>query len=308
MPATVLIPARGKCEYLIQTLESLRSSTVSPGEIILVDDGVISKLIPKLQLNFQDLSLRILQNNGRGIVDALNTGVSASKFPLIARLDADDLMMPERLAKQEQEFQKIPDLVLIGGNAIFIDQFGNITGQSDLPVGELNNHPDFGIRCLISHPTVMFRKESFFQVKGYRSIYRLDTYDLAEDFDLWLRLSKLGKVMNLEDKIIKYRQHSSQITSRFLVDSAVATLYASALNTSTEKGFYNLEPIIHKGSEVIISKVVWKTILAELRASRRIEFMLMVWSIRNPTKFVNLSTKVVVRGSRILRKLKLRLT
>jgi hypothetical protein len=145
-------------------------------------------------------------------------------------------------------------------------------------------------------------------VKGYRSIYRLDTYDLAEDFDLWLRLSKLGKVMNLEDKIIKYRQHSSQITSRFLVDSAVATLYASALNASTEKGIDNSEPIIHSGSEVTISKVVWKIILAELRFKRRIEFNLMVWSIRNPTMFVKLFTKLVVRGSRIIRKLKLKLS
>ena len=308
MPTTVLIPARGNCEYLIETLESIRLSTLAPGEIILVDDGIASELLPKLQLNFQDLPLRVLENNGRGIVDALNTGVNASRFSLIARLDADDLMMPERLAKQEHEFQKNPDLILIGGNAIFIDQNGNVTGQSDLPVGNLNEHPDFGMRCLISHPTVMFQKEPFLQVNGYRSIYRLHTYDLAEDFDLWLRLSKIGKVMNLEDKIIKYRQHSSQITSRFLVDSAVATLYASALNAVEEEGFHNLEPIIHNGSGVIISKDVWKIILTKLRTSKRIEFKLMVWLMRNPNIFVKLLTKFVVRGSRMIRKLNLKLS
>jgi glycosyltransferase involved in cell wall biosynthesis len=303
MLISVLIPARGKCEYLIDALQSLRSSTILPGEVILVNDGIEPDVTNKLE-DFQDLNLRVIDNAGTGIVNALNTGIQACRNSLIARLDADDLILPERLSLQKSIFTQNPDLVLAGGNSIFIDETGKIMGKSNLPTGELNNLPSFRKQCLISHPTVMFRKEKVEKVNGYRSIYKNETFDLAEDFDLWLRLSQVGVVMNLENDLIKYRQHSSQVTSRFLVDSAIATYYATALGEIPKSLEDEIVPITSSGSKVEVNSQVQAVIRRNLSTLDRLEFWVLIWTKRHPSKFISIFTKILVRGSHIYKRIK----
>lgn len=303
MPISVLIPARGKCEYLVEALQSLRLSTTLPGEVILVNDGIDLDVGTKLE-DFKDLNLRVIDNAGSGIVKALNTGIEACRNSLIARLDADDLILPERLSLQESIFTQNPDLVLVGGNSIFIDESGKVVGKSNLPTGELNNNPSFRKQCLISHPTVMYRKEKVEKVNGYRSIYKNGTFDLAEDFDLWLRLSQIGVVINLENQLIQYRQHSSQVTSRFLVDSAIATYYATALGEIPKSLDNEIVPISSSGSKVVVDSEVRAIIRRSLSTLDRLEFWVLIWTKRHPSRLVSIFTRILVRGSHIYKRIK----
>jgi hypothetical protein len=80
---------------------------------------------------------------------------------------------------------------------------------------------------MLAHPAVMMRTELARKIGGYRSLCNNERVDLAEDFDLWLRLSKVGEIHNLAEPILYYRQHSSQISSLHTSSQGFATQYIS---------------------------------------------------------------------------------
>ena len=109
---SVLIPARGSCSFLTQTLESICASSIDPKEVILVDDGINPLAIKEIEEFYQKLNLTILPSKGRGIVEALNTGLQYCSTPFVARLDADDLVTPNRFALQISTMATNSDIFL----------------------------------------------------------------------------------------------------------------------------------------------------------------------------------------------------
>jgi glycosyltransferase involved in cell wall biosynthesis len=225
---SVVLPAHGKVNYLSETLDSIMRSTSQPNEILLVDDGFDLEVATQVRLNFPDV--RVIPNEGKGLVDALNTGIRNSRYDLIARIDADDLMEPERLEIQMRDFRSNANLMLLGSQVKYIDDFGRLNGQSAYPVGDITAQTRTGAKCLIAHPSVMFRRDAVISVGAYRHIFRIDNVDLSEDFDLWIRMSRVGLVINSEDSLTRYRQHGSQLSIVHRLPQELSTYYVRAVS------------------------------------------------------------------------------
>lgn len=225
---SVVLPAHGTVNFLSETLDSILRSTSQPDEILLVDDDFDLEVARQVRLNFP--FVKIIPNEGKGLVDALNTGVRKSRFDLIARIDADDLMEPERLEIQMREFRSHAKLMLLGSQVKYIDEFGSLNGQSAYPVGDITDQTRAGVKCVIAHPSVMFRRDAVISVGCYRHICRIDNVDLSEDFDLWIRMSRVGLVINSEDSLTRYRQHGSQLSNVHRLPQELSTYYVRAVS------------------------------------------------------------------------------
>jgi glycosyltransferase involved in cell wall biosynthesis len=230
---SVLIPAHGSCEYIEQTLKSICMSSVMPDEVIIVDDGVTSQAMVTILKFSSELVLAIHPNSGTGLVDALNTGIEKCKSTFIARLDADDVVTADRFSLQLDSMRLDPEIAVLGGQVQYIDASGLPLGKSNYFSGPLNELGAFKTECLIAHPSAMIRRGFLLDVGGYRSICRKGRTDIAEDFDLWLRISRVGKVCNLDSIILLYRQHANQLSANFTPEQLFSTLYVSLVNEAS---------------------------------------------------------------------------
>jgi glycosyltransferase involved in cell wall biosynthesis len=232
---SVLIPAKGECEYLIETLTSVLSSTVIPFQIILVDDGIASEVMQEVIKLQAELPIIVVPNSGYGLVDALNTGLNLCTTEFTARLDGDDLITPKRFELQLDFLTQNSSVVAVGGQVTYIDSTGKITGSSHYRVGRLDSLSDFQSECMLAHPAVMMCTADVKRIGGYRSICNNGRVDLAEDFDLWLRLSNIGQIHNLEESILQYRQHAGQISTVHTASQVFSAKYVSFVHQAESK-------------------------------------------------------------------------
>jgi glycosyltransferase involved in cell wall biosynthesis len=204
---SVLLPVRGG-RYLAPALDSVLRQTDVDFEVICINDDADSVARAVLEESAAHCPrLRVLTNGGRGIADALNTGLAAARGELVARMDADDITLPSRLKTQAAFLETNPDLGVVGTQAVAIDGAGERVGKVRVPIG-----PERVLQYLqtgnpLIHPTVMMRRKLLDAVGGYRR-----SFDGAEDYDLWLRLSPLTAMDNLPEAFLLYRRHVSQLT------------------------------------------------------------------------------------------------
>ena len=195
---------KDRAEWLTQAIESLLNQSVISDDIVIVADGPLTpQLDATLQTyeNTRTISLIRLQKN-EGLGNALNVGIEHAKNELIARMDSDDISLPNRLELQIAEFVKNPKLDILGGQiAEFIDNPDEIVAYRKVPT-EQNEIEKFARRRNpFNHPTVMFKKST---------IKKLGYYDASairiEDYDLWLRALSHGAVCaNLNAVVLNYR-------------------------------------------------------------------------------------------------------
>ena len=219
---SIIMPARNAARWLHQAIESILGQTFPAFELIIVDDGS-SDDTPAIFARFQriDERVRVLQQDRLGLVAALNSGLSAARGPLIARLDADDIAFARRLELQVSRFERRADLVLLGTWAEKIDAAGR-------PVGILAPESDaLKLKTLLAsgnpfvHSSVMFDAAVARNCGGYRA-----ALEAAEDFDLWLRLSERGAVEVLPEVLTKYRIHQDGVTTTKVVRQLFSTRLA----------------------------------------------------------------------------------
>lgn len=229
---SVVMPVRNGAAYLGAAVQSVLVQTFADFEFIIVDDGS-SDRTPAILSAFaaSDDRVRLLRTSGEGIVAALNLGIGTARGLLIARMDADDIALPERFATQTAALRAMPTLVAIGSEAITIDPQGNETGRMTVPadastaMAELSRHNSF------LHPTMMLRRDAMVLAGLYRPacIY-------AEDYDLWLRISERGEMANIAEPLIKFRVHSQQTSKVKRFTQRAATALARQLSVRRRKG------------------------------------------------------------------------
>jgi glycosyltransferase involved in cell wall biosynthesis len=202
---TILIPVKS-LEYLFATLTSVSFQTLplEKFEVLLISDRAPIDEIRKIASIFS-FEYRILESTNPGIVPALNLGIEATDNDFIARMDADDLMIPNRLESQLSELIKRDDLVGIGGGMIFFDNDSDDLGRVCYPKSNYAIKRILPYKNVFGHPTMMLRTSAVRQVGMYRQVK-------SEDWDLWNRLIEIGKMTNLRLPVIKYRLHSQQIS------------------------------------------------------------------------------------------------
>jgi glycosyltransferase involved in cell wall biosynthesis len=204
----VIIPVRDGARYLGEALQSMLDQDLADIEVIVIDDGSCDNSAAiATSLGERDGRVNVVANRGTGIVDALNMGISLARAPLVARMDCDDVSMPDRLRRQVACFDADPDLQLLGTAGMQIDRDGKTLGPLDVPVGNEQLRDALARHNPMLHPTVMLRTEAVRRAGGYRRAF---TY--AEDYDLWLRLSETGKLANMDARLVKLRSHPGQIS------------------------------------------------------------------------------------------------
>lgn len=195
-------------QYFCECIDSIINQTFQQFEIIIVDNGSDLENIEKYKKYTENITnLRFFfckrQKNKKNLSVALNYGIKNSKYNLIARMDADDVMMPDRLEKQYNYFVN-NDVDILGGQLQYLHN------------NHVTNHPSFigkevpiNSIWFINHPTVMFKKDKISNVGGYQE----EPEFIAEDYELWTRSLKNDlKIHNLKDIIIKYRVHDNNLT------------------------------------------------------------------------------------------------
>jgi glycosyltransferase involved in cell wall biosynthesis len=230
----VIIPVYGKPIYLIETIKSVVNQAFVRN-IIIVLDRVDKDFFANLNLNHDNLV--VVSSETPGIVAALNLGLENSKAELVARIDSDDIMLPGRISKQLEFLVSNPDYVCVGTS---IEIFGNGTNNKIKKYPRTHNKiiNQLTYQNSLAHPAVMYRRESVLSAGGYRAVF-----EGAEDYDLWFRLSKIGKLYNLEEPFTKYRINLGQYSSKFSsyrseLDSLVR-IFNMARIEDLSKDFYN---------------------------------------------------------------------
>lgn len=191
--------------YIMQSIESITiRQTIRPSEIVLVVDGPVSKAIETVIKQQTELfpPLRIIwlaENKGLG--NALRIGVEAASNEIIARMDSDDIALPDRFEKQLEYFEANPDCDIVGGQiSEFIDSEDNVVGKRSVPLLNDEIYTWMKKRCPFNHMTVMFRKTKILSVGNY-----ID-WHYNEDYYLWIRMAESDcKFANLPDILVDVR-------------------------------------------------------------------------------------------------------
>lgn len=203
---SIVIPVYNAARYVKPALESMLAQTFTDWEMICINDGSSDATGEILaQFASREPRIRVFSQENRGVTATLNRGLSLAQGPLVARMDADDIAMPERLTKQLAFFEKHPRCVAVGGAILKIDTDADRLGVDRLPT----DHEEIEAALLerrtgLFHPTVVYRLSAVQAVGGYRPEHLA-----VEDHDLWLRLAQYGRLANLEDVLLCYRLHPS---------------------------------------------------------------------------------------------------
>ncbi len=204
--------------FLSGALESICRQSFDDFEFIVVDDGSTDMTLEILEsFRHRDSRLRIIrQPQHRGIVAALNRGMKACSGTYIARMDADDVALQDRFVRQVSWLDGHPHVTALGGAVSYIDEAGREWGliRPCTPlISPLWANP-------LLHPTVMFRS-SF--IRDHHLFYR-EKYRYAEDYHLWLQISRFGTLDALEEVILQYRLTREATRFRHLEEVLQATL------------------------------------------------------------------------------------
>ena len=204
---SVLIPVHST-QYLRETLDSISSQTIDFEKfiVLIIADRVRPEEIREI-VGDTRFKYTILVSTEPGIVNALNTGVNSVKTEFIARMDADDIMMPERLELQLAKLESQKNLVGVGSAMILMDENQKDFGKVTYPSNSFFIRKLLPYKNVFGHPTMMIRTSSLRQVGGYREIE-------SEDWELWNRLIEIGKMKNIKKPLIRYRIHRNQFSKK----------------------------------------------------------------------------------------------
>lgn len=202
-------------EYVGTALDSmLVNQTVKPTEIVLVQDGPVpsglSALLLEYEEKYQDVMhiIRLEKNGGLG--NALKLGVENAKYDIIARMDSDDICLPDRFEKQLAYLEAHPECNIVGGQMTeFIGSPDNIVGRRAVPLTNEEIYNYMKSRCALNHVTVMFRKEAVLKAGNYQDWF------WNEDYYLWVRMMMNKCVFaNIPDVAVNVRSGADQYSRR----------------------------------------------------------------------------------------------
>jgi|TARA_B100000085_G_scaffold284453_1_gene317601 glycosyltransferase involved in cell wall biosynthesis len=211
MKVSVLMPVYNtNVEYLSQTVDSILEQTFTDFEVVVVDNGSTNpetvEFLGKLKHEkFKVVSCPQKEGDYKNLSVALNFGLQHCEADLIARIDSDDRMTPDRLEKQVAFMDANPDVSVLGGQSVHISD-----GKTPKVLPEfIHEFSYFDDTHLVNHPSVMFRKQDVIDAGGYLE----QPNHIPEDFLLWVTLLRQGRKMrNLSDVILEYRDQANGLS------------------------------------------------------------------------------------------------
>jgi hypothetical protein len=207
---SVCMPVYNAKRYLEEAIESILGQTFGDFEFLIIDDGSTDRSLAILKrYAAQDARIRLSSGPNAGYVVRLNEMLHQARGDLIARMDADDVALPDRFARQVDFLRSHSEVDVVGGALELINSKGYLLDVYYDPQG----HEEIEERCLtgacpINHPSVMMRRKAVLAVGGY-GVEMMP----SEDLDLWLRMGERGRLANLPEVITRYRLHGASVSA-----------------------------------------------------------------------------------------------
>lgn len=207
---SVVMPVYNRKEYTPLALESILKQTFTDFEFLIVDDGSVdgsAEIVADYEKRDSRIKVYRHQQN-RGLVEALNTGCRNAQGRYIAIMHSDDISLPQRLEKQVEYMETHPSIALLGTGIQYIDGAGNTSSKEIYP-----STPGFARWNLffynsLAHPTVMMRRALIEPLGFYQH-----SAPGVEDFDLWIRATRVHDVVSLPSVLLQYRRWDNNITA-----------------------------------------------------------------------------------------------
>lgn len=203
---SVIMPAYNTEKYISEAIDSILNQTYKNFELFIIDDCSTDRTVEIIK-TYNDARIRFIYNEKNyGLVYSLNKCINLAKGKYIARMDSDDVSLPERLSEQVEFMELKPDVSIIGTAFRYSDTKEVVQHPegNDLIKIQLLNNTAFG------HPTVMIRKNDLINT----NLFYDHSFFPAEDYELWTRMAEKGlKMANLPTVGLIYRRHNAQISS-----------------------------------------------------------------------------------------------
>lgn len=210
LAVTVLMSCYNASQYLAEAIESVLSQTLADFEFIVVNDGSTDNTLATLKdYAARDPRILVLEKPNTGLADSLNVGMEAARGEWIARMDADDISLSRRLAKQVAFLHENASLVLVGSGCTLIDEQGTLGRRYWYP---MRHDALVGWMCgdgaPFPHASAMFHRETAMRIGGYNP-----RFVRSQDVNLWLRLSRVGRIACLREPLVKIRKHDGNVSN-----------------------------------------------------------------------------------------------
>ncbi len=210
---SLIMPVFNREHYLHEAVDSILQQTYPDFEFIIIDDGSQDGSLEIIR-SYQDKRIRFLQNSKNlGVAKTLNLGISLAQGPFIARMDSDDISLPTRLEEQIRFMEVNSEIAACG---TWVEYFGRQVPflEKNLlkePADSESIRCSFLFNCVLKHPSVMIRRS----VLEHGAYTYNETLDRAEDYELWVRISKHHFLANLPKVLLRYRLHPHKVSQLY---------------------------------------------------------------------------------------------
>jgi len=252
--------------FLREAVESILAQSLRDFEFIIIDDGSTDRSASMLDYyQNSDVRLKVHHREHGGLIESLNRGCALAQGKYIARMDADDVAIKDRLAWQIEFMDAHPEVGVVGGAVEWIDSAGKSLGIFGYPCEDRQIKATLLQGCALWHPTVVLRKAAFVWAGGYRSVF-VD----GEDYDLWLRIADRFQLANLHSVLLKYRIHPSQVSMRQTKQQTLGLLAAQAAASARRKGLPDpLDSVVALNDEALAALDITPAMVMNRFASYR---------------------------------------
>lgn len=196
--------------YFNIALKSIFEQTVQPEQVVLVIDGPIGNELSGVVKEYQKMypALEVYpQEKNKGLSTALNIGLKKCRNEIVFRMDTDDICYSNRFERVLQEYEKNPELEIVGSFATMIDEEGHEIKGMTAPVSQEEICKKVWT-CPFIHPTVSFKKSALLRVGSYNP----NSGPRQDDYELWFRCVEHGlKCKNIDEPLLYYRFFSDSV-------------------------------------------------------------------------------------------------
>ena len=230
---SVAMSVFNNARYVEESIVGILEQSFGDFEFLIVDDGSRDESASIIdELSRQDARIRLFRQPNRGLVSSLNRLLGEAAAPLIARMDGDDIALPERFARQVDYLRSHPDVGVVGTSTHDVDEAGKIVrANADYPCDHDTLVDGIRHRSPFCHPSVMMRTDLVRAVGGYRAAFAH-----CEDYDLWLRLAERTRLANLPDPLLLYRRSAAQVSNRHALAQQLGSEVARLAHRERQAG------------------------------------------------------------------------
>lgn len=220
---TVVMTAFNAMNHIEAAVDSILAQTFRDFEFIVVDDGSTDGTGEFLD-GIDDDRVVVIHQPNAGQHAAAQRAIDLSSSRYIARMDADDVSDPQRFEKQVFFLERDLRVGLVGSQIYRMGESGSTTLRSSFPTAHDEIYEELiHNRHAMCNPATMFRRQLFTDIGGYWE------YDIAEDWDMFLRMGEVSELANLDEPLLSYRFHTTSINGRRMLEAQLHNEYACEL-------------------------------------------------------------------------------